>query len=74
VLATEPVDPFAFLSEVRRPAAVLAGAESDVMPPDAAERFADAIPDAGLEIVDGVGHHVELEAPERVAVAIRGLV
>jgi pimeloyl-ACP methyl ester carboxylesterase len=43
VLATEPVDPFAFLGDVHCPVQVLAGAESDVMPPASAERFAQAI-------------------------------
>src|SRR5262245_55451259 len=38
VLATEPVDPFAFLGAVSCPVEVLAGAESQVMPPDAARR------------------------------------
>ena len=70
VLATERVDPYSFLSDVRCAARVLAGSASDVMPPEAAERFAAAIPGATLELVDGVGHHVELEAPERVAAAI----
>jgi esterase len=73
VLATEPVDPFAFLADVRCPARVLAGTESDVMPPAAAEQFAAEIPDGVLDLVAGVGHHVELEAPERVARAIRAL-
>jgi pimeloyl-ACP methyl ester carboxylesterase len=70
VLATEPVDPFAFLSDVECPVTVMAGAESDVMPPAAAERFAEAIPNATLELIDGVGHHVELEAPDRIAGAV----
>jgi pimeloyl-ACP methyl ester carboxylesterase len=52
----------------------MAGAESDVMPPDAARRFAAAIMGATMEIVDGVGHHVELEAPKLVAACIRELV
>jgi pimeloyl-ACP methyl ester carboxylesterase len=73
VLATEPVDPFAFLSDVPCKATVIAGSHSDVMPPSAAERFAAAIPNARLEVVDGAGHHVELEAPDRVAQAIRAL-
>jgi len=67
VLATEPVDPFAFLADVRCSALVMAGSDSDVMPPQSAERFTAAIPRATLELVDGVGHHVELAAPERVA-------
>jgi pimeloyl-ACP methyl ester carboxylesterase len=73
VLATEPVDPFAFLGDVRCPARVIAGSESPVMPPDSAERFAAALPEARLDVLDGVGHHVELEAPERVAEAILAL-
>jgi pimeloyl-ACP methyl ester carboxylesterase len=67
VLATEPVDPFAFLGAVRCPSHVMAGSESEVMPPDSARRFADAIPSATVEVVDGAGHHVELDAPELVA-------
>jgi pimeloyl-ACP methyl ester carboxylesterase len=72
VLATEPVDAFAFLGRVRYPVHVLAGSESEVMPPDSAHRFADAIPGATVEIVDGAGHHVELDAPELVAERILG--
>jgi pimeloyl-ACP methyl ester carboxylesterase len=74
VLATEPVDPFAFLPGVRCTAHVMAGSESDVMPPVSARRFAGAIPGANLELVDRAGHHVELEAPERVAARILDLV
>jgi pimeloyl-ACP methyl ester carboxylesterase len=72
VLATEPVDPFAFLGRVRCPAHVIAGSESEVMPPDKAQRFADAIPGGTVEIVDGAGHHVELDAPVLVAERILG--
>jgi pimeloyl-ACP methyl ester carboxylesterase len=74
VLATEPVDPFAFLNEVRCAARVQAGSTSEIMPPDAARRFGAAIPGCEVEIVEGVGHHVELEAPERVAAGILDLV
>jgi len=74
VLAPEPVGPFAFLPRVRCPVHVQAGSESDVMPPESARRFAEAIPGATVEILEGVGHHPELEAPERVATALRGLV
>jgi pimeloyl-ACP methyl ester carboxylesterase len=74
VLATEPVDPFAFLPHVSCAVRVLAGSESDVMPPDSATRFAAAIPGAQVEMVDGSGHHVELDAPERVAARILELV
>jgi pimeloyl-ACP methyl ester carboxylesterase len=74
VLATEPVDPFAFLPDVRCPVEVMAGADSDVMPPEPARAFANAIPGATLELLYGIGHHVELEAPDRVARAIRSAV
>jgi pimeloyl-ACP methyl ester carboxylesterase len=74
VLDTGPVDPYSFLPDVRSNVVVMAGSESDVMPPDAAERFTAAIPDARLEIVDGVGHHVELQAPDRVAAELRELI
>jgi 3-oxoadipate enol-lactonase len=72
VLATEPVDPFAFLDRVQCHAQVIVGAESEVMPPDSARRFAEAIPGATVEVVDGAGHHVELDAPELVAERILG--
>jgi pimeloyl-ACP methyl ester carboxylesterase len=44
------------------------------MPLDAATSFAAAIAGATVELVDGVGHHVELEAPELVAARILDLV
>jgi pimeloyl-ACP methyl ester carboxylesterase len=72
VLATDPVDPFEFVGRVRCPAHVTAGAESEVMPPDSAERFAEAIPGATVEVIEGAGHHVELDAPELVAERILG--
>jgi pimeloyl-ACP methyl ester carboxylesterase len=73
VLASEPVNPYAFLGGVRCPTHVVAGARSEVMPPEAARRFAEAIPGATLELVEGAGHHLELEAPELVARRIREL-
>ena len=73
VLATEPVEPYEFLAAVRCPVHVMAGSASEVMPPEAARRFAAAIPGATVEIVDGIGHHVELEAPGRIASYIREL-
>jgi pimeloyl-ACP methyl ester carboxylesterase len=72
VLATEPVDPFAFLGRVPCPVHVMAGSESRVMPQDSARRFADAIPEGTAEIVDGASHHVELDAPDLVAERILG--
>jgi pimeloyl-ACP methyl ester carboxylesterase len=73
VLDSEPVDPFPFLHDVRCPTHVMAGSLSDVTPPESARRFADAIPGATLELVEGAGHHLELERPELVAERIREL-
>jgi pimeloyl-ACP methyl ester carboxylesterase len=70
VLATEPVDPFAFLGAVRCPAHVLSGSLSAVMSPEQARRFAGAIPGGTHEVVDGAGHHVELDGPSLVAARI----
>ena len=56
---------------MRCPVDVIAGTESAVMPPASARRFADAIPVATLELVEGAGHHVELDAPALVAERIR---
>jgi pimeloyl-ACP methyl ester carboxylesterase len=50
----------------------MAGSESLVMPPDSVRRFAQAIPEGTAEIVDGAGHHVELETPYLVAERILG--
>jgi pimeloyl-ACP methyl ester carboxylesterase len=73
VLDSEAVDPFPFLGDVRCPTHVKAGSLSDVMPPESARRFAEAIPSATLELVEGAGHHLELERPELVAERIREL-
>ena len=72
VLATEPVDPFAFLGRVQCDVQVISGAESQVMPPHSARHFAEAISGATVEIVDGASHHVELDARELVAERILG--
>lgn len=74
VLATEPVEPFGFLAQVRCPVHVLAGAESTVMPPEAAREFAAAIPGATMETAHAAGHHVELDTPTLVAARILDLV
>jgi pimeloyl-ACP methyl ester carboxylesterase len=70
VLDTEPVVPFAFLAGVRCRAHVIAGAQSNVMPPDKARPFAEAMPVGALELAPGAGHHVELEAADLIATRI----
>lgn len=56
------------------PAAVLVGDQDGATPPRAVEEFAAALPDASFEIVEGAGHIPPLEAPQRVAATIKGLV
>jgi pimeloyl-ACP methyl ester carboxylesterase len=46
------------VAAIDRPVLVLRGAESDVLPADAAERFVAALPDGRLVTVDNVGHNV----------------
>ena len=49
---------------------IVAGGDS-VFPLSAMHYLAGTIPDARLEVVDGVGHFPFLEAPEAFAAAVR---
>jgi pimeloyl-ACP methyl ester carboxylesterase len=59
------------LREVRTPALVLHGAEDAIVPVDVARQYAEALPNARLEVVPNGGHLVEYEDPgaisERIA-------
>lgn len=55
------------LGGVRAPALVVAGAEDRVVPPSAAEAYAQRLPNAKLEIIPACGHCVNMEQPERLA-------
>jgi pimeloyl-ACP methyl ester carboxylesterase len=55
------------------PALVIVGAEDVLSPPSDAEAMAAALPDAGLVVIDGVGHLTPVEAPAGVAEALEGL-
>jgi len=59
------------LREVRTPALIIHGAEDAIVPVDVARQYAEALPDARLEVVPGGGHLVEYEDPgaigERIA-------
>ncbi len=54
------------LGAVRAPALVVAGAEDRVVPPSAAEAYAQRLRDAKLETIPGCGHCVDMEQPERL--------
>jgi pimeloyl-ACP methyl ester carboxylesterase len=59
---------------LRTPSLVLWGAEDKLVDPALAPRLAATIPDAGLHVLEGVGHVAMLEAPEPTARAVLGLV
>lgn len=58
------------LPEVRTPTLVVAGGAERVVPLSCARRYADLLPNATLEIVDGAGHFVDYEEPEALAALI----
>lgn len=52
-------------ASVRAPTLILWGGEDRVLPAGHGRRLADALPDADLVVVEGVGHVLQLEDPER---------
>jgi pimeloyl-ACP methyl ester carboxylesterase len=60
------------LSRLRVPVLLLAGAEDALVPVERHEEVRDAVPEAHLEVLDGVGHLSTLEAPGNVAAALSG--
>ena len=59
------------LAEMKAPTLIIWGSEDRVVPPICGQQYARALPSARLEVLDGAGHLVELEEPERVAALIR---
>ena len=62
-----------WIGEIDVPTTILCTSEDRAVRPEWQRDMAAAIPGATLEIVEGGGHHVELEAPARVAARIREL-
>ena len=62
-LASRP-DVTSVLRNVRCPTLVVVGSEDVVTPPSDARLIAEAVPGAELEIIEGVGHLANMEAPE----------
>lgn len=62
------------LGELAIPTAVVGGELDRTMPVGNSVLLADAIAGAELDVVDGAGHGLHLEAPDRVAAAVRATV
>jgi len=63
------------LSEWRKPALVVWGAQDSVLPPEIAERFVELIPGArGPVLLDGASHFLQEDRPDETTAAIAGFV
>ena len=56
----------AVLSKRRRPALAIWGADDTFVPPDQAEKQKQAFPDVKVHLIEGSGHWVFMDTPERV--------
>ena len=60
-----------FLAEVETPTLLAWGGEDAVVPSSVGRQYADALPDARLEVVEGAGHMVEAERASELAALVR---
>jgi pimeloyl-ACP methyl ester carboxylesterase len=70
-LVPELHDPFA-LERIRCPVLVVWGTRDRIVFHQGARRILDAVPGARLELLEGVGHCPQVEAPERFAALLLG--
>jgi esterase len=56
-------DGWAMLDLIRCPTLIVRGGDSDILAPDVAQRMADRMPDARLEVVPNAGHPVMMDNP-----------
>jgi pimeloyl-ACP methyl ester carboxylesterase len=64
-------DTSARLPELRLPTLVVHGTLDEMLPVQNGHMIAGLIPDARLEILEGIGHMFFLEQPERTAELVR---
>jgi pimeloyl-ACP methyl ester carboxylesterase len=62
------------LASVKAPALVVWGDDDRVVPPSAAKRYVEALPEAKLEIVRSCGHCIDMEQPETLARLVTGFI
>ena len=55
------------LGGVATPTLVVWGRDDRIVPLECGERYAKALPNARLSVVDNAGHFVEMEQPDRAA-------
>ncbi len=55
---------------VKSSTVILHGAEDNVVPQDVSQQFKELMPKAYLEILPGVGHFIDLEAPDKLVAAV----
>lgn len=60
------------IDRIDAPALVMVGEEDAAIPPTHGRRLAECLPDAELVEVEGAGHMLPIEAPERVAEEVAG--
>ena len=68
-----PTNAWRLARAVRPPTLITWGTRDKLVDPALAPRLAAAIPDARLQLLDGVGHVAQLETPEPVARAVLAL-
>jgi 3-oxoadipate enol-lactonase len=61
------------LAEMTAPVVAVAGAHDPVCPPDLLREIADGVQHGRLVVLDDVAHQAPAEAPEEVAMIVRGL-
>jgi len=62
------------LGGVATPTLIVWGRDDRVVPLECGERYAKALPQARLEVVEGAGHYVEIEQPESLVKLVRAFV
>jgi pimeloyl-ACP methyl ester carboxylesterase len=60
----------ALLTGLTAPTLLIWGSGDEIVPLSAGRRYAELIPGARLEVVDGAGHFAEMEQPEKVAALV----
>ena len=68
--ACDAFDNLTGLGEIHQPTLIVAGAEDRLTPLKYAEYFHEHLPNSRLIVLPGVGHYVQLEAPEAVNQAL----